>query len=265
METKIIFEDGHLLVLDKPAGMVVNKAETTMAGETVQEWVEKYMKVEKVGKVEKVEESTSSTSSTYSAYATFILRAGIVHRLDKETSGLLLVAKTPESFTELQRQFKAREVKKKYLALVVGKVEPREGEINAPVGRLPWDRKKFGVFPGGREASTKYKTINNLTINNPSATLRASQQYSLLEVSPTTGRTHQIRVHLKYLGYPVVADDLYAGRKQGREQRKWCPRLFLHAAHLEFTHPKSGKRMCFESKLPEDLEKALSSLKITIE
>lgn len=259
MEPKIIYEDKEVLVLDKPAGMVVNKADTTKAGETVQEWVEKYLKVPQEDEVPRVPqgEITRGTCDTFDSRGTFLARAGIVHRIDKETSGLLLVAKTPEAFTELQRQFKAREVKKKYLALVLGKVKPQEGVINAPVGRLPWDRKKFGVFPGGREAKTPYKVLNYYSqITNNSVT----NNFSLLSLSPTTGRTHQIRVHLRYLGYPVVADDLYAGRKTGREQRLWCSRLFLHAAYLEFAHPKTGKRMSLESELPEDLKKALEFL-----
>ena len=235
MEPKIIFEDEDLMVLDKPAGMVVNRAETTKAGETVQEWVEKILPILPI--------NTNTTNDFYK-------RAGIVHRLDKETSGLLLVAKTPEAFENLQRQFKERKVEKKYLALVEGEVRPKEGEINAPVGRLPWDREKFGVFPGGREAKTKYRVLKSYVV--------CSVPYALLEVTPTTGRTHQIRVHLKYLGFPIVGDAAYAGRKQARAQRRWCPRMFLHASFLKFRHPKTGDFKIFESQLPEDLKKCLT-------
>ncbi|MBM3209606.1 RluA family pseudouridine synthase [Candidatus Shapirobacteria bacterium] len=231
MEPKVVFEDEFILVLDKPAGMVVNRAETVAAKATVQDWLE--------------------MNFQFSIFNFQSCRSGIVHRLDKETSGLLLVAKTSEAFENLQAQFKERKVKKRYLALVHGQVEPEAGEIKAPVGRLPWNRERFGVFPGGREAETRYKTIYNLqfTIYN----------YTLLELSPQTGRTHQIRVHLKYLGHPVVADEFYAGRKTSREDRKWCPRLFLHASYLGFFHPQSKKWVEFESPLPRELANCLNT------
>lgn len=237
MEPKIVFEDEEVLVLEKPPGWVVNRAESVKR-ETVQEWVEKYLKVEKVEKVGEIEEGD------------FFRRAGMVHRLDKETSGLLLVAKTPEAFEDLQSQFKERKVEKKYLALVRGKIEPEEGEITAPVGRLPWNRERFGVFPGGREAKTRYRVISNWELG--------IGRYSLLELMPQTGRTHQIRVHLKYLGHPIVGDLLYGGRKMVKEERKWSPRMFLHAAWIKFRHPKTGKTMVFESNLPTDLKKVLN-------
>lgn len=234
MEPQVIFEDEEILVLEKPAGMVVDRSES-VKGETIADWVEDKLKI----KNEKFKD--------------FYERSGVVHRLDKETSGLLLVAKTPSAFLELQRQFKERVVKKRYLALVHGKVEPSEGEIKAPVGRLPWNREKFGVLPGGREATTKYKVIKLYTIN--------STPYTLLELSPETGRTHQIRIHLKYLGYPIVGDSFYAGRKTARQDRIWCPRLFLHAAYLGFYRPTTQKWLEFKSELPEDLTLVLEILK----
>lgn len=227
----MVFEDEHILVLEKPAGMVVNRAES-VKGETVQEWI--------------------ARNFQFPISNDQLFRNGIVHRLDKETSGLLLIAKTQEAFENLQRQFKERKVEKKYLALVSGKVTPEVGEITAPVGRLPWHREKFGVFPGGREAQTKYRVVNYYALNaNP---------YTLLQLSPATGRTHQIRVHLKYLGYPVVGDPVYAGRKKARQQRKWCPRMFLHAQQIKFKHPITGEEMSFESQLPEELKKCLESV-----
>ncbi|MFZ5366274.1 MAG: RluA family pseudouridine synthase [Patescibacteria group bacterium] len=237
-EPTIVFEDSQILVIDKPAGMVVNRAETAKE-ETVQDWVEKKFKIENLKfKIE---------------------RAGIVHRLDKETSGLLLIAKTPEAFQNLQKQFKERKVKKKYLALVHGKVEPGVGEIRAPVGRLPWSREKFGIVPGGREAKTKYAVIATRKYTPQLLTSKLTShisppQLTLLELIPETGRTHQIRVHLKYLGHPIVSDEKYAGRKTSREDRKWCPRMFLHASYLGFFHPKKGKWIEFSSPLPEDLK-----------
>ncbi len=234
---KIVFEDSEILVLDKPAGMVVNRAETTKGEETIQDWLERYLKVRRV-------------PQAGDACDTFLARSGIVHRLDKDTSGLLLAAKTPKCFLDLQRQFKERTVGKKYLALVHGKVSGKEGEIKAPVGRLPWQREKFGVFPGGRPAETRYRVKKTYVING--------QIYTLLEVSPKTGRTHQIRVHLKYIGHPIVADSHYGGRKTARRDLEIFPRMFLHAFYLSFSHPRTGKRLEFSLPLPEDLKGKLT-------
>ena len=172
-----------------------------------------------------------------------------MHRLDKETSGLLVVAKTINAFENLQSQFKERKVKKTYIALAHGEIEPKEGEITASVGRLPWRRERFGVLPGGREAVTKYKVISYYTLS--------ANTYTLLRLMPQTGRTHQIRIHLKFIGHPIVGDEFYAGRKTARRDRLWCPRLFLHAKTLSFDHPETGKRLNFESNLPFDLAKTL--------
>jgi len=234
MEPKIIFEDKFLLVIDKPAGWVVNEAETTGKNPVIQTWLKKLFDYEIVGEKE--------------------FRSGIVHRLDKETSGVLIVTKTKGAFRHLQAQFKSREVQKIYVALVHGEVVPKEGEINAPLGRLPWNRKRFGILPGGRKAVTQYRVISNLKFPN------SNEKYSLLELYPKTGRTHQIRVHLKYLGHPVVSDEFYAGRKTARADRKWCPRLFLHASEITFSHPESINKVHFKSNLPQELETALSSL-----
>lgn len=242
---KVVFEDGEILVLDKPAGMVVNRAQS-VKGETVQDWVEK--KWQMADSRWQMEEKSD-----------FVRRSGVVHRLDKETSGLLIVAKTEKAFKNLQKQFKERRVEKRYLALVHGKVEPKEGEIRAPVGRLPWQRKKFGVIAGGRRARSEYKVISNWLPALPADRLvigNKKEEFSFLELKPKTGRTHQLRVHLKFWGYPIVADDKYAGRKRSRQDREWCPRLFLHACFLAFTHPKTGKRVKFSSPLPSDLKKA---------
>jgi 23S rRNA pseudouridine1911/1915/1917 synthase len=241
MEPKIIFEDEEILVLDKPAGMVVNRAKTVKE-KTVQDWVE-----------EKIKFQVSSINKTIEKLD-FGRRSGVVHRLDKETSGLLLVAKNPEAFANLQGQFKERRVEKRYLALVHGRVEPKKGEIKAPIGRLPWQREKFGVISGGREAKTRYK------IQRYYDTKRL-EKLTLIELKPETGRTHQLRVHLKFWGHPIVADDKYAGRKRSRQDREWCPRLFLHACFLGFTHPRTKERVEFFSSLPQDLKKALGKVK----
>lgn len=209
MTPKIIFEDDTFLVIDKVAGVVVNRSESQKE-ETLEDWA--------VGKF-------------------------IVHRLDKDTSGLLVIAKSPEAFENLKSQFKNREVVKKYLALVHGQVTPPEGIINAPIERNPFNRKHFGVFPGGREAITNYKSLKSL------------KSLTLLEVTPHTGRTHQIRVHLKYLGYPIVSDPIYGGRKNYSRDLRFCPRLFLHATYLKIKHPATGEILEFNSPLPADLNR----------
>ena len=178
MEIGILFEDEDLLVLNKPSGITVNCSDTTRNEETVQDWVAK-----KYPNFFKPNTSKDEESDFYK-------RAGIAHRLDKETSGILLVAKNEESFKDLQRQFKERVVKKRYLALSHGKLKVKEGEIKAPVGRLPWNRKRFGILAGGRESITKYKLLNYFVSQK-----NKSDFYSLVELFPETGKTHQIRVH----------------------------------------------------------------------
>jgi 23S rRNA pseudouridine1911/1915/1917 synthase len=240
-EIKIIYEDSDILVLDKPSGITVNRSDTTKGEETVQDWVENKFKVQSLKF--KVDEESD-----------FYKRSGIVHRIDKETSGILLVAKTPQAFDDLQKQFKERTIKKTYLALVHGKVVPETGEISVPVGRLPWNRKKFGVLAGGREAVTKYKVLSILYL----VFGKKEEPFSLLELYPETGRTHQIRVHLKYFNHPIFADFLYAGRKTSRDDRKVLSRVFLHAEKIIFTHPVSKKSITLESPLPEELQKIIN-------
>jgi 23S rRNA pseudouridine1911/1915/1917 synthase len=233
---KIIYQDKSLLVLDKPTGWVVNDADTTKNLCTVQGWLKENFQ--------------------YPIANLQLLRSGIVHRLDKPTSGVLLVAKTEKSFVNLQVQFKDRKVKKTYIALVHGKVDPPaggEGEIDAPTGRLPWNRRKFGVLPGGREAVTRYKVVAYYMLHDTC--------YTLLKLYPKTGRTHQIRIHLKHLGHPIVGDKTYAGRKTWRHDNAWCERLFLHAAKISFKHPETGEKVSFESGIPKSLKHVLEKLR----
>ncbi len=250
MKPKIVFEDEEILIIDKPAGMVVDRA-ITVKTETVQDWIARNFQFP-------IAKQQAPLISNFQLY-----RNGIVHRIDKETSGLLLIAKTPEAFENLQKQFKERRVEKHYLALVHGKVEPKEGEIRAPVGRLPWNRERFGVLAGGKSARTKYKILDLFKRSDLIGGRTSSEKeiFTLLELKPETGRTHQIRVHLKYWGHSIVADEKYAGRKTNRKDREWCPRLFLHAAYLAFIHPKTNKRVEFTSSLPQDLKKALEKVK----
>jgi 23S rRNA pseudouridine1911/1915/1917 synthase len=230
----VIFEDDLLLVLSKPAGRVVNRALTTRGETTLQDELE-----ERFG----IKDPQRGIGG----------RAGIVHRLDKETSGILIVAKTEEAFRDLQAQFKVRQVDKEYLALVHGEA-PREGRIKAPVARNPKNRMKFSVVEGGRKATTEYKL--QLKYNSDGG----GEVLSFLWVYPLTGRTHQIRVHLKHIDHPIVSDPLYLSKKRLKSDLAFCPRLFLHAASLGFAHPATGARMRFEAELPEDLQKVLSSL-----
>lgn len=232
MTPEIVFEDDCLLVVAKPAGWITNAASTTGNQQVLQTWVHEQFDFE----------TTNDRD----------LRDGIVHRLDKETSGVLLVAKTAEVFTKLQAQFKERQVKKTYQVLVHGNLEPGQGTVDAPVGRLPWRRDRFGVLPGGRDAMTNYSVAEHYSGHGDT--------YSLVDVAPKTGRTHQIRIHMKHLGHPVVADEFYAGRKTARADRKWCPRLFLHASSIAFIHPVSGKQVQVTADLPQDLAAALSTL-----
>ncbi len=254
-DIRIIYEDDDILIVDKPAAMTVNRAETTRGEVTVQDWMEKRLELDSrtprgicdlCGNDKKGSGNDKEGDDFYD-------RGGVVHRLDKETSGVLILAKTPEAFIELQRQFKERIVKKVYLALVHGKLVPMEGEIKAPVGRLPWNRRQFGIVAGGREAVTFYKVKAYYRG-------KGGELLTLVELNPKTGRTHQIRVHLKYIGYPIFADFLYAGRKTARDDRRVLGRVFLHAAKIAFIHPKTGKEVMFESTLPARLAGVLEQL-----
>lgn len=240
MQIKIIYEDDDLLVIDKPAGVTVNNSETTVNQGTIQDWTEEKLKV----KSEKLKVDIDHD---------FYNRAGIVHRLDKETSGILLIARNIESFENLQSQFKERLVEKTYISLAHGRIIPQDGEINVPVGRLPWNRTQFGIVPGGRESKTLYRVLNYYQNS------KSQEILSLVELYPHSGRTHQIRVHLKYINHPVFSDFLYAGRKTSKKDRNILPRVFLHAAKISFNHPRTGERASFESKLPEELNNILNT------
>ena len=237
---EVIFEDDFILVIGKPGGMVVNRA-GSVKEETLQDWLASRYNFE-TREYEKAAENDEWDEVNWQA---FYDRNGIVHRLDKETSGVMVVAKTPEVYIDLLKQFREREVQKTYVALVHGEMPQGEGVMEGEVGRLPWNRERFGVMAGGREATTIYKVTAKYQKNN--------QDFSLLELEPKTGRTHQIRIHLKAINRPIVGDEFYAGRKTARNDRTWCPRLFLHAKRLELRHPISKEKLKFELELPEDL------------
>lgn len=234
MTPVVLMEDEYLLVLAKPTGWVTNSADTVRDVPILQKWVH---------------ENITSEIAKDSEF-----RSGIVHRLDKDTSGVIVVAKTKEVYWKLQDMFRERLVEKTYMTLVHGKVPSGNGTIDAPIGRLPWNRERFGVFPGGRSSTTYYEVVNQYEGT------KKNDFYSLLDVHPKTGRTHQIRVHMKSIGHPVVSDIFYAGRKTSRSDLTWCPRLFLHASKISFLHPITKERLEVENPLPDDLNTALGKI-----
>lgn len=234
VEPKIIFEDECLVVIDKSTGMVSNDADSVKE-ETVQGWFTKKYSV---------------FSTQYSVDSEFLQKGGLVHRLDKDTSGVMVLAKTEEAYEALKLQFLERKTIKKYVALVHGEMSEASGIISAPIDRHPKDRKKFTISDNlSRTAITEWKVLKQYSV--------FGIQYSFLELTPHTGRTHQLRVHLQSISHPIVSDPIYGWAKKIKDDLKWCPRLFLHAKYLEFTHPISGERVNFEAPLPEDLSQVI--------
>jgi len=247
-QPEVIYEDDALLVIGKPAGMVVNRADTTEVGKTLQDWVESY--------TPGVFRPSGTFTPGVDIEETFRQRSGIAHRLDKETSGAMLIGKTPVALAELMRQFKARETKKEYIALAHGIIEPKENTINLPIGRNQYNRHKFQVDVFGKNAITRYLVEKSFM-----GVEGYQDGFTLVHCFPKTGRTHQIRVHMAQIGNPLVGDELYGGRKRVEHDRVWCVRHFLHAAKLTFTHPITSLSMTLEAALPEDLVAALEWLK----
>ncbi len=218
---KIVYEDADLLVVDKPAGLPVHPAPGHPS----------YTLVNAV-----LVHLPSLSKDADS------IRPGIVHRLDKDTSGLIIVAKNRLAQANLSQQFKNRVVKKTYIALVQGKLTPEKGTIEAAIGRDPSHRQRMAIVAKGREARTEYRVIKYIG------------KYSLLEIKPETGRTHQIRVHLAAISFPVIGDATY-GLKSSR-----FPRQFLHASKIAFKLPSTGKEITLESPLPADLQQILKEI-----
>lgn len=212
----IIYQDDDLLVIDKPPGLTVYPAPGHPSHTLVNAIIARFPELPGDR-----------------------LRPGIVHRLDKDTSGLMVVAKNSLTQQDLASQFKAHLVSKTYLVLVKGHLTPERGAIDAAIGRDPHNRKRMAVVTGGREARTEYQVINYIG------------KHTLLEVKPKTGRTHQIRVHLAAIGFPVAGDKIYGVKSP------FLSRQFLHASRLGFTHPTTHEYVEFTSDLPADLAKAL--------
>lgn len=244
----IIWQDDYLVVLNKPPYISVNVSETEK-DTTLIELISEELKIP-------------------------LERAGVIHRLDKNTSGVLLVAKDQNTLELMQAKFKSREVKKTYMALAHGNIVEDAGEIDAPIARNPVNREKFGVFEGGRESLTRFEVVKRLKlamekIENMSDGMKKKERefyesealdYSLVKLFPRTGRTHQIRVHMKYIHHPLVGDGVYTGKKLYRMDHKWCPRQFLHAYSIGFKHPINGEEMNFSCDLADDLNDALNNL-----
>ena len=270
----ILFEDQDIVVINKPAGVVVNRS-NTVRGETVQSWFE--ANFIDFNQIKNTSDWLSLVPDEFDpSYGDpleiFKIRGGIVHRLDKNTSGVLVLAKNPGSLLNLMVQFKLRQTEKTYLALVHGFLTPKKGEINAPLKRHFRLRKKITVDASGRSAVTFYQVKQTYRFNQAklgSLDLKPAQikkllsttdKFSLVEARPKTGRMHQIRVHLAHLGHPLVADDKYVGRKRCRLDSLWCPRHFLHAQKLVFMHPRTKQKVTFQADLTEDLKQALRYL-----
>ena len=219
---QILYEDEHLLVLNKPAGLVVHPGAGRATGTLVHALLAHCPNLPGIGGVE---------------------RPGIVHRLDRDTSGVMVVAKSEAAHQSLSLQFKNRIVRKRYLALVHGEVRQEAGRIEAAIGRRDHDRKRMGVkTTGGRMARTAYRVLRRL----PGMTL--------VELGLETGRTHQIRVHLAHIGHPVVGDEVYGGRRERRGAAGVppAPRQLLHAWRLGFRHPARGEWLEFAAPIPAD-------------
>lgn len=217
----IVYEDDDVIVVNKPQGMVVHPA----PGHPDHTLVNALL----------YHSPLSTINGTF--------RPGIVHRIDKDTSGLLMVAKNDLAHQSLAEQLRNKTNKREYLALVYGQIKEDEGTIDAPLGRNPQDRKKQAVVKGGRHAVTHFKVIKRY------------DNFTLIKCILETGRTHQIRVHMKYIGHPLVGDPLYGPRKVIGKNGQ-----FLHAALLGFKHPRTGKEMVFEAPLPENFQKMLDKL-----
>lgn len=229
----VVHEDDHLIVINKPAGLVVHPAAGALSGTLANALAYHFQQL-------------SNAQS---------IRPGIVHRLDKDTSGLIVVAKTESSHQSLADQFRAREVFKSYVALVYGVVKQESGRIEQPIARDPRNRTKMAIVPGGRGAVSLYKVR------------RSFESFTLLDVELKTGRTHQIRVHLAWLKHPVVGDAVYGGGRdnsikdvQLRARVRKLGRQFLHAERLAFRHPNSGERVEFAAPVPPELEQLLRAL-----
>ena len=226
----VIYEDEHLLLVDKPSGVAVHPGPGHKNDTLVNGLLARYPQMAEVGPPD---------------------RPGVVHRLDLDTSGLLIFALTPEAYTELGKAMRARQIRRTYTGLVHGHIQPLQGTVDAPIGRDPSNRTRQAIVDSGRAARTHYRHVEAL------------KRGSLLEVELETGRMHQIRVHLAAIGFPVMGDRTYnKGANHGISPAvSGLSRQFLHASRLRFAHPITGQDMSVESPLPADLQTVLNELR----
>ena len=222
---EVIYEDNDIIVVNKPKGMVVHPANGNPDGTLVNA----LMAICK--------DSLSGIGGE--------IRPGIVHRLDKDTSGILIVAKNDKAHINISNQIKEHKVEKTYIALVRGNVKENEATINMPIGRSPKDRKKMAVVKDGKEAITHFKVLERY------------RNYTLLEVKIETGRTHQIRVHLSQIGYPIIGDETYSNGRNEWNIKGQC----LHSKSLKFKHPITNKEMYIEAEIPEYFKEVIEKLR----
>jgi 23S rRNA pseudouridine1911/1915/1917 synthase len=234
----VLYEDDDLVVIDKPPGMVVHPAAGVRSGTVVNALLHRLGGIENVGAHE---------------------RPGIVHRLDRDTSGVLVVARTLEALEGLARQFRQRTLEKEYVAVVHGRVAAKGGVIDQPIGRDPRERKRMSVRSrAGRAAVTRWEVAERLA------------GATVLRLFPKTGRTHQLRVHLAALGHPIVGDAVYGGRNRRARgvsdavaaALAACPRQALHARRLRFAHPRDGRTVEVEAPLPDDLRRVIDATRV---
>lgn len=295
LDLPILYEDEDLLVVNKPAGVVVNRAQT-QTGETIQDWwlerfspayLQEQLRVENKAKWQSLL-PTAWQANFGSVEEIWRERLGVVHRLDKDTSGVLVLAKNPGALINLLWQFKQRQTTKKYAALVHGQMTLQMGKINTPLARAKRNRLRFAIDPEGKAAETWYQVrqnfagqtavakllkqilylqqqnqpelqkLNKQTIKKITNTYQAG--FSLLELVPATGRTHQIRVHMASLQHPLVGDQLYSGKNRSQLDSYWCPRQFLHAAELTLQHPRQRQSLTTSAALAAELQTVLSYL-----
>jgi len=264
LQPEVVFEDQDLLVLNKPAGLVVNRA-SSVKQVTLQDWIDQYFAKNPDWEKGRGEDEV------------FAQRSGMIHRLDKDTSGLILFAKRPEVMYQMMEQFQARTVQKTYLALAHEHFSDPEGIIEVGIRRHPQDRERFSVSSEGRPSKTHYRVqreFSGIDIKKLQEDLfsqgkdakgihqlsRIYQGFSLVELQPKTGRTHQIRVHLQFLHHPIVGDERYVGRKRYRIDQFWCPRQWLHAWKIAFSYPAGGPPREYVAPIAADLEKSLQFL-----
>jgi 23S rRNA pseudouridine1911/1915/1917 synthase len=245
LEPRIIHEDESLIALDKPGGMPSASLKRGESG-TLASWlIESHPELVKLPKGE--------------------IEAGLVNRLDNDTSGMVIAAKTAESYEDLRRQFSDGSVEKEYRALVIGS-PPESGDIDVPIAHHPKKKNRMVACESaertrdwkGRPASTKFKVLGRFELTDD---MGNRLEYALLQVSISTGARHQIRVHLAHIGHPVAGDGIYRNPRKRASDRLGLSRHFLHASRLVISHPHTGERTAFESPLPQELKSALNRLK----